>query len=771
MSSESLTLQQLKDIKKLASDLGAESCDNVSGATASLSIPGSAVSGDISGNAATASAAEQDSALEVAINAKADQSAMNTALAAKLDAPGTVTLPTFKYISDFENGAAQIIKQGAQSYDNFGYSVSMNADGTILAVGARHDDHDSTGNSNRGSVTVYIQNGTGGWSMLGDRIIQEVSYYQEKQGWSVSLSDSGFRVAVGAPGYNGDHGKVRVYQLEEYTGVGTGVWVQMGTNGTPLPDYMGYYMKWGSAISLSGDGNTLAIGASDNSGYSDEVRVFTWKPSNDGVANGSWYYEAHFPQTNSNDGTGYSVSLNNDGTIIAIGRLNYNSQRGRVSIYEKTENQLGEGKSPGLLNDGGSGWTLMGDSLDGELANDYFGHSVSLSADGTVLAIGAPYSDYPGTSAGHVEVWKYESNNWVQMGEDILGVSEYDNSGWSVSLNADGTMLAIGSNYADIQKNDEIAGHVRVFKYASDTWTLFGNVIEGYMGNDQFGHAVSLSKDGSTLAIGAPQADYSRGTLETRWDQGNVFVINVSTQALDITASSASTAFKVDSRVSSSTMGNLHIHKHLTIGEPSLTTTNSVFAAHLQIRTDSCKFFAATGEYYYFYSGGSVQFQIEPYSQGVKAHNYYSISDDRVKENEELIQNVTDTLLKLRPQTYDKKQSLNAEDTVPTKKEAGLIVQEIYYEVPELRFLLTIPEDATLIDDDKHANFNDIRNDPDYSNWGSEPGAINYAGLIPYLIQGFKEQHAAMEAQKATIAAQQAAIDALMARVAALEGQ
>jgi hypothetical protein len=197
-----------------------------------------------------------------------------------------------------------------------------------------------------------------------------------------------------------------------------------------------------------------------------------------------------------------------------------------------------------------------------------------------------------------------------------------------------------------------------------------------------------------------------------------------------------------------------------------------VFAANLQFRTNTCNFYIATGYNQYFYDTSSnMLLQIDPYGWGIRTGAYNSFSDDRIKENEELIQNVTDTLLKLRPQIYDKKQSLNAEDTVPTKKEAGLIVQEIYYEVPELRFLLSIPEDATLIDDDKHANFNDIRNDPDYSNWGSEPGAINYAGLIPYLIQGFKEQHAAMEAQKATIAAQQAAIDALMARVAALEGQ
>lgn len=122
----------------------------------------------------------------------------------------------------------------------------------------------------------------------------------------------------------------------------------------------------------------------------------------------------------------------------------------------------------------------------------------------------------------------------------------------------------------------------------------------------------------------------------------------------------------------------------------------------------------------------------------VTANGTVLSSDDRLKINEELIQNATNTLLKLRPQIYDKKEELNS---AKTKKESGLIVQEIYYEAPELRYLINIPVDATLIDDNKYRNFDDIRNDPDYSNWGTSPAHLNYTGLITYLIQGFKEQN------------------------------
>ena len=96
----------------------------------------------------------------------------------------------------------------------------------------------------------------------------------------------------------------------------------------------------------------------------------------------------------------------------------------------------------------------------------------------------------------------------------------------------------------------------------------------------------------------------------------------------------------------------------------------------------------------------------------------------------------TNTLLKLRPQIYDKKKTLTSTETF---KESGLIAQEVYYEIPELRYLVNISNDASLIDDNKYRNFDDIRNDPDYNNWGSEEAHLNYTGLIPYLIQGFKE--------------------------------
>ena len=47
--------------------------------------------------------------------------------------------------------------------------------------------------------------------------------------------------------------------------------------------------------------------------------------------------------------------------------------------------------------------------------------------------------------SGHVRVYQYINSSWVQLGTDIDGEAEYDKSGYSVSLSADGSTVAIGA--------------------------------------------------------------------------------------------------------------------------------------------------------------------------------------------------------------------------------------------------------------------------------------------------------------------------------------
>ena len=104
----------------------------------------------------------------------------------------------------------------------------------------------------------------------------------------------------------------------------------------------------------------------------------------------------------------------------------------------------------------------VGDDIDGENVEDKSGYSVSLSSDGSVVAIGAPGNDDAGTYAGHVRIYQNVSGTWTKVGNDIDGEAANDYSGRSVSLSSDGSVVAIGAPYND--GAGYAAGHVRVYK-------------------------------------------------------------------------------------------------------------------------------------------------------------------------------------------------------------------------------------------------------------------------------------------------------------------
>ena len=126
-------------------------------------------------------------------------------------------------------------------------------------------------------------------------------------------------------------------------------------------------------------------------------------------------------------------------------------------------------------------------------------------------------------------------------------------------------------------------------------------------------------------------------------------------------------------------------------------------------------------------------------------------SDDRLKENEELIENACETLSKLRPQIYDKKPDIENNDPTTWYKESGLIAQEIYYDAPELRHLVNrgspeLDEEGNEIPLPEIPTSIDPQQDPDYSSWGKEPASVNYIGLIAYLVKANNELHERVKA-------------------------
>ena len=340
----------------------------------------------------------------------------------------------------------------------------------------------------------------------------------DRFGVSVSLSDDGTIVAIGG-GKNDagatDGGHVQVYQ---YSG---GAWSQLGDdiNGDAATEQSGW------AISLSSDGTIVAIGAPLNEGTPGRVKVYQY-------SSGAWsQLGSDIDGEAADDQFGRSVSLSSDGTILAIGAPSNDAggyRAGHVRVYQYSSGT----------------WSQLGDDIVGEAADDRSGGSVSLSSDGTILAIGAPFNDESGSDAGHVRVYQYSSGTWSQLGDDIDGEAADDRSGYSVSLSSDGTKLAVGAHQND--GNGTNAGHVRVHQYSSGTWSQLGADINGETaGNpdlgDKSGWSVSLSSDGTKVAIGAPLND-GNGT-----NAGHVRVYSITTSTPTTTISTPTTTISTPS--------------------------------------------------------------------------------------------------------------------------------------------------------------------------------------------------------------------------------
>jgi hypothetical protein len=108
--------------------------------------------------------------------------------------------------------------------------------------------------------------------------------------------------------------------------------------------------------------------------------------------------------------------------------------------------------------------------------------------------------------------------------------------------------------------------------------------------------------------------------------------------------------------------------------------------------------------------------------------------------------------------------------TEQSEKETGLIAQDIYYDCPELRHLISLPSDATPAEE-KPTGSDDPQGDPDYDSagWGTEPASVSYTQIIPVLVKSNQELHERIVEHGAQIADLEAANDAKQRRIDELE--
>ncbi|MGV6830545.1 MAG: T9SS type A sorting domain-containing protein [bacterium] len=345
---------------------------------------------------------------------------------------GQVTIFEFINNTSWQQVGLSIV--GNTEDDEIGSAISLNAAGNIVVVGAPLSD-DTSGGLPSGEVKIF-ENVAGNWTQIGNDIDGSAS--NDEFGHAVSINASGNIIAVGAPFFSSnDRGLVRVYENI------SGVWTQVGADivGVASSDAFGF------SVDLNAAGNIVAIGASgvDATGSgtnSGEVKIFeniagTWTQIGSAIAGES-----------ANDLSGYSISLNSAGDIVAIGSPDNSSNRGSVRIFQ---------------NNAGT-WTQLGSDIDGDTIDDRMGRSVSLNATGNILAVGAPLNSDSFSQAGKSKIFQFISGNWTQIDADLNGNDTNVRFGESVALNATGDTIILGApgtsngSYAAVYNNSDVLG-------------------------------------------------------------------------------------------------------------------------------------------------------------------------------------------------------------------------------------------------------------------------------------------------------------------------
>jgi hypothetical protein len=236
--------------------------------------------------------------------------------------------------------------------------------------------------------------------------------------------------------------------------------------------------EFGEAISLSENGDILAVGAIGQNNYRGSVTVFR-------LNNNIWQQiGSQIIGDAVDDYLGDSAALSDDGTTLIVGIPGKNSLTGAVRVFR-------------TVNDN---WIQIGTDIIGTSAGDEFGFFSNISGDGSTIVAAAPLKN---ANTGEVKVYENSNDNWVQKGSTLVGQSTNSIFGSAVSLSEDGNILLVGAG-----GNDNMRGQASVFKYNGSDWVLLGTAINGDNQDDLFGLSATISNDGLTILVGAPQQDF-----------------------------------------------------------------------------------------------------------------------------------------------------------------------------------------------------------------------------------------------------------------------
>ena len=448
---------------------------------------------------------------------------------------------------------------------HIGNAVAISADGNTMVIGAPHESSATRGiNGNGENNSLYASGAAYVFVRRGGAWVQQAYVKASNAGQSdlfgmnVALSADGNTMAVSAPwersaatGINGDQNDDSLPQAGAvYVFARTGeswsqqAYVKASNTGRRANDgeLIGDGDQFGSSLALSGDGNTMAVGAptedsaatgingdqaNDSAQSAGAVYVFS-------RTGNTWTQQAYVKGSNTEAGDlfGYDVSLSEDGkTLVAAG---YDEDGPGRGVNVDQGNGVNGSGAIYVFSRQGTGWRqdayLKGSRSEG---NDALGFSVAISGDGNTIVAGAgdesclvgginprgcdmdKPEDPSGGTAGAAYVWVRSGDTWREQA--FIKASNpdlQDSFAANLAVSRDGNTLLVGAAMEDSrargvngEQQDNSAtesGAAYLFVRSGTTWRQQAYIkAENADEFDEFGASVAVSGDGRTLIVGA----------------------------------------------------------------------------------------------------------------------------------------------------------------------------------------------------------------------------------------------------------------------------
>jgi hypothetical protein len=481
--------------------------------------------------------------------------------------------------------------------DEVGYSVSVSSDGNTIAVGAPYAYGTNTGS---GAVYIFLKPFRFGWGciVIGCRdYVAKITpgipgqVTQTGFGWKIALSGDGNTLAVlfGQATPGPFSGLIYVY-VKPSTG-----WATAGTENAYLaldgtPDQnpcqngtsVSYcYETFPSSLAINGDGSAVVMGFSGgftNGAATGAAYVFV-------RGSGGWSSEnSQTAKLTASDGAdqdllGLSVAISSDGSTIAAAAPQANGYAGAVYVFVQP----------------GGGWVdetqaakLTASSTDGL---SFVGNSVGITDNGRIVVAGA---------SGRGLLFQQSRRIICIIGGRCTFYYEWLNANEYAELSGSGgaiTTLRISGDGMTIAARGGFDNPGAVYLYAQpvEGWV---SAIESQKvsaadaaSGDLFGTDISLSDNGSVMAVGAPGA-----TLGSNANQGALYLFGGSAGTASASLSPTSLSFasitvgttSVAQNVTLTNNGNGAMHVSSVVASANFTTTQNCVAAPIAPGGGTC---------------------------------------------------------------------------------------------------------------------------------------------------------------------------------------